>query len=243
MFMPLIIAALLNAASAGQQSKAPVVPPGSEVIERSTRDYNFAYNYPAEAAAVPAIDSLLRKDAREAEAQTRRFAKESRREAGRADRPFLVHEYREEWRTDANLTELLALSGAIYTFTGGAHGNTRFVTFLWDRSAAQRIEFRDLFSDSHAALGALQRQYCPLLETERRERLDGEEGRTDCPDVADQPIAVVAGPSGLIEGFRILIEPYAAGSYAEGTYEIDVPLSDELLRLVRARFAAAFVMR
>jgi hypothetical protein len=61
--------------------------------------------------------------------------------------------------------------------------------------------------------------------------------------IGDHPVALITGPSGRIETFRVLIEPYAAGSYAEGTYEIDVPVSDPVLRLVRARFGTAFVWR
>ena len=53
----------------------------------------------------------------------------------------------------------------------------------------------------------------------------------------------MTGPSGRIETFQVLIEPYAAGSYAEGTYEISVPVSDAVLALVRAKFGTAFVWR
>ena len=235
MFATIALAALLGTLSLSQQSEANALPPGTELIERSARDYQFSYSFPIEAAAIPAIDALLRRDARETEAAVRRAAAEARREAGR---DFIPHELRQEWRTDANLAELVALSGSAQSFTGGAQVNTRFVTFLWDRSAGERIEFRDLFSDPDAALAALTRGFCPLLDQERARRREGGEGRIDCPELDDHPITLVTGPSGPIEAFRVLVEPYAAGSYAEGTYEIDVPVSDEVLRLMRARFGA-----
>ena len=240
MFATLVLAALLSAASPFEEQAAGATPTGSELIERNHRDYAFSYSFPIEAAAVPAIDALLRADARDVEEAVRRAAAESRREFGRDFRP---HEYRREWRADANLNELIALSGSSYGFTGGAHGNTQFVAFLWDRSAGERIQFRDLFSDPDAALAALARSFCPLLDQERARRREGGEGRSDCPELDDHPITLVTGTSGRIEAFRVLIEPYAAGAYAEGTYEIEVPVSDELLRLVRARFGAAFVFR
>lgn len=241
MFTALLLSLLLGAATPAQANGGGAFPEGSEVIERQTRTYQFTYAYPIEASAIPAIHSLLRADAARAQAATARAAAESRRDAGRGH--FLPHEFRQEWRTDANLTELIALSASIYSFTGGAHGNSQFTTFLWDRSARERIQFADLFSDPVAAMAEIQRSFCPLLDQERARRREGEEGRDDCPAVEDHPMTVVVGPSGRIEAFRVLIEPYAAGSYVEGTYEIEVPISDSLLRLVRARFGAGFVFR
>ncbi|MDQ4087786.1 MAG: DUF4163 domain-containing protein [Pseudomonadota bacterium] len=242
MLATVTIAALLAAAPLHEQSGQEARPPGTEVIERTTRTYSFTYTYPLEAAAIPALDALLRRDAREAEARVRGAAEELRAEAGN-DPDILPHQFQQEWRVDAHLSELVALSASIFSFTGGAHGMSRYEQLLWDRSAGERIPFADLFSDPDAALNAMRPQFCALLDAERARRREGGEGRSDCPELADHPITLVTGPSGRIETLRVLIEPYAAGSYAEGTYEIDVPVSDEVLRLVRARFGAAFVFR
>ena len=218
-------------------------PPGTEAVEEARRGFEFSYTWPLEAAAIPALDALLREEAMRLRAESRAAAAEMRREfAGSgADRP--PYTFEKAWRTDANLDELVALSAVVHTYSGGAHGNAMYDALIWDRSARERIAFEDLFDDPDAALAAMTPPFCSGLQEERARRRESQEGRDDCPAIADHPVALITGPSGRIETFRVLIEPYAAGSYAEGTYEIDVPISDEVLRLVRARFGMAFVWR
>ena len=239
MFATIGLALLLFSAHA-QDTEAP--PPGTEVIEETTPAYSFTYSWPLEAAAIPALDALLREDALDQRNRIREAAAEAAAEFGTETGPP-PHEFSQHWRVDANLDELVALTAETYTFAGGAHGNSMYDELIWDRSARERIAFEDLFTDAEAALAAIAPAFCAALQAERAVRRDGDEGRDDCPDVADHPVALVTGPSGRIETFRVLIEPYAAGSYAEGTYEIDVPISDEVLELIRARFGTAFVWR
>ena len=239
MMMSMSIAMLLCAAHVQSEAR----PPGTEVIEETRRGYSFTYSYPLEAAAIPALDALLREEARQLRTQSRIAFDEFRRDAGRGASDLPPHEFSKEWRVHAHLPELVSLTATSFSYTGGAHGISGYDQLIWDRSARERIAFEDLFSDPEAALAAMTPQFCALLDAERARRREGEEGREDCPAIADHPIALVTGPSGRIETFQVLIEPYAAGSYAEGTYEISVPVSEAVLALVRARFGTAFVWR
>ena len=239
MFTTIGLALLL---ASGHVQEEQERPPGTEVVEESGPAYGFSYSWPLEAAAIPALDSLLREDAVSQRERIRESAAESAAEFG-TDSGVPPHEFSKQWRVDAHLPELVALSAETYIYAGGAHGNSMYDSLIWDRSAGERIAFEDLFTDAEAALAAIGPAFCAALQQERARRREGEEGRNDCPEVADHPVALVTGPSGRIETFRVLVEPYAAGSYAEGTYEIDVPISDEVLGLVRARFGTAFVWR
>lgn len=230
--------ALLLAAGQPQER-----PPGTEAVEEARPGFEFSYSWPIEAAAIPALDALLREEATRLRTESRASAEEMRRELGGDGGERPPYMFDKQWRTDANLDELVALSAAVYSYSGGAHGNSFYDALIWDRSARERIAFEDLFSDPEAAIAALTPAFCAALQAERAQRREGEEGRDDCPAIGDHPVALITGPSGRIETFRVLIEPYAAGSYAEGTYEIDVPVSDPVLRLVRARFGTAFVWR
>jgi hypothetical protein len=239
MFTTIGLALLL---ASGHLQEAETRPPGTEVIEEVGPAYSFSYSWPLEAAAIPALDILLREDANSERERIRETAAESAAEFG-TESGAPPHEFTQQWRVDAHLPELVALSAEIYTYAGGAHGNSLYDALIWDRSAREPIAFEDLFTDADAALAAISPAFCAALQQERARRREGEEGRDDCPAIADHPVALVTGPSGRIETFRVLIEPYAAGSYAEGTYEIDVPISDEFLTLIRARFGTAFVWR
>lgn len=60
-----------------------------------------------------------------------------------------------------------------------------------------------------------------------------------CPALSEHPVALIA-EGGRIAALQALLRPYAAGSYVEGTYDVDLRLEPELLALVKPRYRSAF---
>jgi hypothetical protein len=148
-------------------------------------------------------------------------------------------EWIERWQAEAETDALIALSARAYSFTGGAHGNLVLRSMLWDRAAARRLEFAELFADPKAALTALQPGFCRALDTQRAVRREGRRDANfaDCPALASLPIVPVG--DGAITGFRVLVPPYTAGPWVEGVYEIPLESAPILPHLL-PRYAAAF---
>ena len=63
----------------------------------------------------------------------------------------------------------------------------------------------------------------------------------ECPPLGDQVVVPVdADEDGRFERLRVLLGPYAAGPYAEGSYEVDVPVTGEMRALVKAQYRESF---
>lgn len=131
------------------------------------------------------------------------------------------------------------LIGFASTYEGGAHEALSYQTMFWDQAEGRPIAFGDIFRDSPAALRLLQQSFCPRLLAMQEERGHTAEDTLPCPDLKDQPV-VLLGVNGRIIGLQALLAPYVAGSFAEGPYEVDLPLTAELVQLVRPQFRPAF---
>ncbi|HYF23024.1 MAG TPA: DUF4163 domain-containing protein [Caulobacteraceae bacterium] len=133
-----------------------------------------------------------------------------------------------EWRAAAETGKLLSLEGLTAEYTGGAHGNSGYAAVLWDKSLQRAITPSALFR-ANADWAALDAALCRALEAEKTRRL-GQPFRFDasqpCPSWRES--AYVLAPSavaGKAGGLTFLYGPYALGAYAEGSYEVTVPLA------------------
>ena len=244
-----MIDALLMLLAASQTAICPVgdrdLRPGPRdvCIGRENNDYSFAVLYPAAADPIPALRQILRRDAAASERRTIAAAAEFRRERGSDSGERIPMSHEQQWTADADRPELLALSSAATFYLGGAHGGFRYHSILWDRRGGRQIRFLQLFGDQRSAARLLTRQFCPALRAAQRERLGNEYSEVSllpCPDIANQPITMRTDSSGRIQGFTVLLAPYVAGSWAEGPYEVELPLTGALRRLILPRYAPAF---
>lgn len=120
-----------------------------------------------------------------------------------------------------------------YSFTGGAHPNRGFDTFLWDDLARKAISIRPFFTelrDNGPALKAILKAVIASLVEEKKAR-----GTYFPEDLAWQgyiePKLLKIGPvllapsteTGKSSGLEFQYGPYAAGAYAEGSYDAFVP--------------------
>jgi hypothetical protein len=114
-----------------------------------------------------------------------------------------------------------------YAFTGGAHPNRGFETFLWDDQAKKPISIRPFFTelkDNGPALTAILKAVIASLVEEKKER-----GTYFPEDLGWQtyiePKLLKIGPvllapsteNGKSSGLEFQYGPYAVGAYAEGS--------------------------
>jgi hypothetical protein len=211
-----------------------------------TRIPGIHYGWPAEAAAIPKLASLLEADMAAQRKETLSGAREDG-EARGADAPYPGHYLSKLWQMSGQTTRLLSLVAEVGSFTGGAHGNAGYEALLWDRQANARLETGALFTDPAAAFRAMTASYCKELDRQRAEkRQEGDapeagDWTTQCPALAEQVLVPTDGnKDGRFELLRVIIGPYGAGPYSEGSYEIDLPVTDPLRKLIKPEYAGAF---
>lgn len=222
----------------------PPTPSGGREVKESDDLLDLTYSWPAEAAAIPALAARLEAELVRDRSEALDYAREDK--AGRsADAPFNGHYLAKQWTVQGESARLLSLAAEVATFTGGAHGNMVYDQIIWDRSAGRAIEPADLFVDPEAAFAALSRIYCPRLDAQRAEKrgetlpLEGEGWSIDCPDLAKQRL-VPAGKDGRFTTLLVLLPPYEAGAYAEGSYEVEIEVTDPVRALIKPEYRAEF---
>jgi hypothetical protein len=127
--------------------------------------------------------------------------------------------------------KLVSLKREAFDFSGGAHPNTQTSGILWDKALKQMVTPAALFR-SGANLGTLDQALCAAINAARQARVPGSPavalGARDwsCPRAAATPFVLAPGTvDGKAGGLIFLIGPYQVGPYAEGGYQITLPLS------------------
>ncbi|WP_233998136.1 DUF4163 domain-containing protein [Erythrobacter sp. QSSC1-22B] len=230
---------------------ATPLPPGSaagdaRAIAESTEDFEFEYSWPGEANAIPALARLLQGRADTARAELVETTREDRATAAEADYPFRPHSFSGEWQLVADLPGWLSLSSTISTYAGGAHPNTGFDSLLWDKRAGVARDPLALFRDPQNFQNAIARRFCTMLDAERGERRgepvdpDADDYFSACPGVEEITVLLGSSDGETFDRVGILVMPYVAGPYAEGSYEFDLPVDTALLDAVKPGYERAF---
>lgn len=221
----------------------PATAEGKKV--RETNDLlEFSYAWPLEASRIEPLNNRLESELVRDRATAMAMARDDRRNRP-ADAPFNGHYFQKTWDLHGDSPQLMSLAGKIATFTGGAHGNSLFDQILWDKQRNQAIETADLFRNPAQAFAILSRLYCPALDRERADKREGpvvagEDPFNACPPL-DKQRMVPSGPrEGRFTSFEILIPPYEAGPYAEGSYEIRLPIMTGMIALLKPEYADSF---
>ena len=250
-------AALLLAACSDQQPKAEAAADGTQasrsakpagakarLVDEKNDLLEFTYGWPAEVEAIPTLKARFEEDLATQRKQAMATAREDFASHGKE--AHSSHSYTQVWETFGSNPLLLSLASEIGTFTGGVHGNATYTPLLWYRSANREIEAKDLFGDSDRAFKAMTAPYCAALNRQRAEKRGetpppGQESDVECKPLGEQAIIPVdANRDGKFDLMRVLIGPYGAGPYVEGTYEIDIPITPQIRRLLKPEFISAF---
>jgi hypothetical protein len=215
---------------------AAAAPPQDPLLD-------FTYRWPAAVDAVPALRARLAAERDGDRAEATANAREDRDLARSQARPFNGHFYRKIWSLEGRSARLISLTARLGTFEGGAHPNSGFSALLWDRRSRRPVEIGALLGAG--ALARLKPRYCAALAAERSRRGIAQPANDDifprCPDWQD----VVLAPADRdhdrrFDTLRILIGPYVAGPYVEGSFELRVGFRSADLAAIRPAHRASF---
>jgi hypothetical protein len=104
----------------------------------------------------------------------------------------------------------------------------------------------ELFTSASGFRAAVKAPFCQALDRERARRRGPDYPKDDdmfgkCIDpVEETTIILGSGNRRSFDRVGFLIAPYSAGPYAEGSYEVTLPVDAALLRAVKPEYRAAF---
>lgn len=234
--------------SAAAEPPAPAV-----TISKRTPAYAYEFTWSQEARAIPALDKLLRDKARDSAVEFVASADEAYR-AAKVDKdswfPDAGYELNWSYETAGQSPRLLSLAGGWFTYTGGAHGIFGANTLLWDRATGQPIEIAQLFAKI-TEFALLHPAMCAALNKERAQKREGETLDTGFPGIDDafngcpkyEELTIWLGDedrNGRFDRLNFAADPYVAGPYVEGSYEVALPVSQRLLDALAPEYRDSF---
>ncbi len=234
-----------NQAAVVPAAKPDAPAPKAFAFDEENDLIEFHYGWSAEAAAVPQLVDRFRKDMEKVKADLIAGAEEEKAYREKEKFDFHPHSSSTEYATAGQSTRLLSLSVDGAAYTGGAHGNFGTSALLWDRQAATEIEVAELFAAPANMDRLLTQRWCDALnkarEEKRGEPVGGGGMFDDCPKLSE--IAIVPtdkDADGRFERLILTASPYVAGPYVEGSYEIDLAATPDLVAGLKSEFRGSF---
>ena len=240
--LPLLFIAV-PAAAQPTPEPAQEGPVTRQTANRESQLLDFEYSWPQAIASEPQLVARLKEDLSKSYDEALKNARENKADTEKFGGPFNQNAFTRIWTLEGQTPRLLSLVDNTSTFTGGAHPNHTTSALLWVRSSHAEIPIAQLFQSAEAFEGALRPQYCKLLDAERLKRRQGETLDGDfskCPPFSDLTIAPTGSGNGPFNTIQMIADPYVAGPYAEGSYEIDVPVSAGLVATLKPEFRGDF---
>jgi len=242
-----LIAVLALLVTAAAPATKPRSKPKSGGVDARTADYVFSYSWPAHVEAIPALRAHLAADQAERKRTLAGEAAGARRAAAAdPDLRFVPYTLEVEWQVVTDLPGWLSLSQSNSHFEGGAHPNSGFDSRVWDRKAGRARAPRDIFVSTKALDAAIQGPFCDALDRKRAVRRGKPVNRASgndfdaCIAPSEQTLILGSTDRKHFNRIGILVSPYAAGPYFEGSYDITVPVTPAVLQAVKPEFRAAF---
>ena len=226
---------------------APSAPPPEVAFRQSiqTPQLDFELSIPAEAAALPALKARLLEEAARGKAETLAQQADYVREV--PDGAGRTFGWQAEWSVQGATAGLLSLVGQLSAYTGGAHGSAGTAPILWDRVRDREVTLDALFTDKAKALATMRTAYCRALDQQRAERrgtagvetkLGGEFDA--CPPFDQLTVAPSGNVGGKFSRIAIVADPYVAGPWAEGAYEVELLIPKAMVAFVAPPYRASF---
>ncbi|MDZ7280929.1 DUF3298 and DUF4163 domain-containing protein [Sphingomonas sanguinis] len=221
-------------------------PAMAQVVTREakTADYEFSYAYPAAVARIAGLKSWLDAERARIQAKTARDGASARRDARQSGFPYNRYSFDKTWKVVTDTPRFLSLSGNSYNFTGGAHGTPASYGLVWDKAAGRRLDPKAVFTSLPALQTAIRTDYCARLKAEQLKRNQGEVSSMNaCPPVKDLTLLLGSTNGRAIDRIGLIADPYVAGSYAEGAYEVTLPVTRAVIGAVKPEYRGAFAVR
>jgi len=232
-----------NAPAPANSTAAPAAKPFS--VEEETGLYGFKYGWSAEAAAVPQLDHRFTNDMERVKAEMISGAREDQEERVRQGYEYHPHETQVSYETVGQSERLLSLESSVYGFSGGAHGSSGSGSLLWDRKLAREVSVSDLLRPGTSWTGAIRQPFCTLLNREREKRREEpvkpDDLFGDCPKYEDVTVLLSdEDKNGRFDHINVIADQYVAGPYAEGPYEILLPITAAMIERLKPDYRASF---
>ena len=222
---------------------------GARSVEEETDDFRFEYAYPAEAGNVPELARVLDARLERLRVQLAEQSAQGRADARGNGFPFNKYSMQITWSVVADTPRFLSLSAETSSYTGGAHGNYGFDSMVWDKEGKQVLLPAEFFTSLSALEAVLGESLCQMLDAERAKRR-GEEAESmaegpfgECVALSDTTLLLGSSNGRAFNRLGVMIGPYVAGPYAEGSWEFTLPVTAEVLATVKPEYRDAFAVR
>ena len=225
----------------------PPAPPAEPFEEEEKTDFlEFAYAYPAQAAAIPFLVDKFGKEAASSKADALKMAREDSASAKRSGYPFRPHSLETRWTVAADTPRFLSLQSQTYVYTGGAHGMTGYDGLLWDKARKRETSIKAVMTTPAAFAAAIRDRFCAELDNQRAEKrsapvVRGDDDFTQCIDPMEQLLVPASKDGKLIDAVVVVIGPYSAGPYAEGSYEVRLPVDAAMRGAIKTEYQDGFI--
>lgn len=201
---------------------------------------DFRYSFPTLAGSYPELLSKIEADRSASYAEA---LEDARGDAEiRAEDPsynFHPHDFWRDWTVAGQTERLIALRSHTEWFTGGAHGNRNSGLMMWDKDNKTALPFDALFIDGSAYWSAIKDGYCKDLIAERMRRVS--ESIADCSSPKGLVLVPVDTNSDwAFDSIHVIADPYVAGAYVEGTYEIAFPVNAAFVSHLKPEYRSSF---
>lgn len=230
-------------APAGSSSPRTSEPATAIRVSEETDRLDYELTIPAEAAALPVLKARLTREAEEARAST--LAQQADYAQDSPDAGNLVFGVQHNWRVVGQTDRLLSLVLDVSGYTGGAHGSAGTVPLLWDRQADREVPLAALVTSTAKALATIRQPFCRALDKERLDKrgesmTDDGTSFTQCPGFDDVTVAPAGAVGGKFSRILVIADPYVAGPWAEGDYEIELVIPKAMVPLIAPPWASSF---
>lgn len=243
--------ATTNAAAARfaeRMAGTPLPAPPAKAFEQGEKTdlLEFLYAYPAPAAAVPVLVAQFEKAMTGAKADALKMARDDAASAKRSGFPFRTHSLETRWSVKADTPRFLSLESETYVFTGGAHGMTGYETILWDKARSRETSMAAMMTSSTAFAAAIRDGFCDGLDKARAEKrgapvVRGDDEFTQCIDPMKEVLVPTSKDGKLIDAITVVIGPYSAGPYAEGSYDVVLPVDAAMRAAIKTEYQDGFI--
>jgi len=230
-------------------TQEPAQPPAKPFVEKDNNAFlEYSYAYPAQAAAIPALVAKFDKARAASKADALKMAQEDSAAAKQSGFPFHAHSLDTQWNVAADTPRFLSLRAESYVFTGGAHGMTGYEALLWDKARKRETSIKAMMTSPAAFDAAIRDRFCATLDKQRAEKrgelvVRGDDEFTQCIDPMEQVLVPTSKDGKLIDSLTVVVGPYSAGPYAEGSYDIPVPVDAAMRKAIKFEYQDGFVAR
>jgi hypothetical protein len=203
-------------------------PPLPTHYALSTKDTQINLALPAGIDRYPELHAKLYNDGKAELLDFLKHAIEDRqRFANKGVKQATPYERRVVWSITAVSPHLISLRNTWFDDTGGAHPNHGSGVLLWDRVRNVMVLQAELFKPD-ADTAVVDTLLCQATTKAKAARLGPTNAKGwSCPKFADgHAVMVPSAQPYRIGGMMFLFDPYTIGAYAEGDYEVLLPLAD-----------------